>query len=133
MSVWIMAFFQELKKKLHTDDPKQLKKELLWLLGRVNRYRGKILMVGILGLVGTLMGLASNVAYSGPDGNFSLDCAMNLHGDTTVTAFNKKSFAKGTNGAIGTVKAHASIMHWEQNLVFSSENEVKIRKVKFYI
>ena len=57
-----MAFFQELKKKLHTDDPKQLKKELLWLLGRVNRYRGKILMVGILGLVGTLMGLASNVA-----------------------------------------------------------------------
>ena len=37
--------------------------------------------------------LPSNVAYSGPDGNFSIDCAMNLHGDTTVTAFNKKSFA----------------------------------------
>lgn len=37
--------------------------------------------------------LASNVAYSGPDGEFSLDCAMNLHGDTTVTAFDKKSFA----------------------------------------
>ena len=37
--------------------------------------------------------LPSNVAYSGPDGTFSLDCAMNLHGATTVTAFNKKSFA----------------------------------------
>ena len=37
--------------------------------------------------------LPSNVAYSGPDGAFSLDCAMNLHGATTVTAFNKKSFA----------------------------------------
>lgn len=41
--------------------------------------------------------------------------------------------AKGTNGALGTVKANVSIMQWEQNLVFSSENEVKINKVKFYI
>lgn len=37
--------------------------------------------------------LPSHVAYSGPDGSFALDCAMNLHGDTTVTAFDKKSFA----------------------------------------
>lgn len=37
--------------------------------------------------------LPSHVAYSGPDGSFALDCAMHLHGDTTVTAFNKKSFA----------------------------------------
>ena len=37
--------------------------------------------------------LPSHVAYSGPDGSFALDCTMNLHGDTTVTAFNKKSFA----------------------------------------
>ena len=41
--------------------------------------------------------------------------------------------AKGTNGALGTVKASTSVMQWEQNLVFSSENEVKINKVKFYI
>ena len=41
--------------------------------------------------------------------------------------------AKGTNGAVGTVKASVSIMQWEQNLVFSSENEVKISKVRFYI
>ncbi|MBO5338670.1 MAG: glycoside hydrolase family 3 protein [Clostridia bacterium] len=41
--------------------------------------------------------------------------------------------AKGTNGAQGVVKANTSIMQWEQKLVFSSENEVKINKVKFYI
>ena len=41
--------------------------------------------------------------------------------------------AKGTNGGIGRVKARASIMQWEQNLVFTSNNEVEIKKVKFYI
>ena len=41
--------------------------------------------------------------------------------------------AKGTNGKAGTVKAQVSIMNWEYNIVFSSENEVKINKVKFYI
>ena len=41
--------------------------------------------------------------------------------------------AKGTNGKMGTVKAQVSIMNWEYNIVFSSENEVKINKVKFYI
>ena len=50
-----MAVFERIRKKLHTDDPQQLKRELLWLGSRLNRYRGKILLVGILGLVGTLM------------------------------------------------------------------------------
>ncbi len=57
-----MAVFQKLKQKLHKDDPQQLKRELCWLLDRVNQYRGKILLIGILGLLGTLMGLASSVA-----------------------------------------------------------------------
>ena len=34
----------------------------------------------------------ANVAYLGEDGSFSLDCELSLHGATTVTAFNKKSF-----------------------------------------
>lgn len=34
----------------------------------------------------------ANVAYSGEDGSFSLDCEISLHGATTVTAFSKKSF-----------------------------------------
>lgn len=37
--------------------------------------------------------MPANVAYSGEDGVFSKDCAMNLHGMTTVTAFSKKTFA----------------------------------------
>lgn len=35
----------------------------------------------------------SNVAYSGSDGSFSMDCSMNMHGATTVTSFDKKTFA----------------------------------------
>lgn len=58
----MMAVFQKIRKKLHSDDPDQLRRELLWLLQQVNRNRGKILLVGLLGLVGTLMGLASSVA-----------------------------------------------------------------------
>lgn len=58
----MMAVFQKIRKKLHSDDPEQLRRELLWLLQQVNRNRGKILLVGILGLVGTLMGLVSSVA-----------------------------------------------------------------------
>ena len=57
-----MAFFQRLKKKLHTDDPQQMKRELLWLGGRVKQYHGKIAVIGLLGLVGTVMSLASSVA-----------------------------------------------------------------------
>ena len=34
----------------------------------------------------------ANLSYTGADGSFSLDCEINLHGATTVTAFQKKSF-----------------------------------------
>lgn len=37
--------------------------------------------------------LPAHVSYSGPDGSFAINCAMNLHGATTVTAFSKKTFA----------------------------------------
>lgn len=62
--IWalVMAVFQRIKKQLHRDDPQQLKREVLWLLQRVRRYRGKILVTGLLGLFGTVMGLASSVA-----------------------------------------------------------------------
>lgn len=36
--------------------------------------------------------LAANVAYAGEDGSFSMDCETNLHGATSVVAFDKKSF-----------------------------------------
>ena len=57
-----MAFLDRVKKQLHTEDPGQLKRELLWLLARARQYQGKILAVGLLGMVGTVMSLASSVA-----------------------------------------------------------------------
>lgn len=35
----------------------------------------------------------AHVSYSGSDGSFAINCALNLHGATTVVAFDKKSFA----------------------------------------
>lgn len=57
-----MALFDHVKRKIHKQNQQQLKRELLWLLARMRQYRGKILAVGLLGMVGTLMGLASSVA-----------------------------------------------------------------------
>lgn len=57
-----MTFFQQLKQKIHRGDPQQLKRELKWLAAGVRRYQGSILVIGILGLMGTVMGLASSVA-----------------------------------------------------------------------
>ena len=57
-----MAFFHNLKKQFHREDPRQLKRELRWLLACAAQHKGKILAVGLLGLIGTLMGLASSVA-----------------------------------------------------------------------
>ena len=37
--------------------------------------------------------IASHVSYSGEDGSFAISCGMNLHGATTVKAFDKKSFS----------------------------------------
>lgn len=57
-----MAFFRRIKKYLHREKPGQLKRELLWVLRRMGQYRKQILLIGVLGLVGTAMGLASSVA-----------------------------------------------------------------------
>ena len=57
-----MAMFDRVKKKFHRENPEQLKQEVSWLLARMRQYRKKILTVGLLGMVGTVMGLASSVA-----------------------------------------------------------------------
>ena len=57
-----MAFLKRIKKYLHQEEPGQLKRELLWLLAHMRQYRQQILLIGVLGLVGTVMGLASSVA-----------------------------------------------------------------------
>ena len=57
-----MAVFDHVKRKFNNQDWHQLKQELLWLLVRIRQHKEKILTVGLLGMVGTLMGLASSVA-----------------------------------------------------------------------
>ena len=57
-----MALWDHVKKKLHNQDLQQLKDEFHWLLARMKHHEKKILAVGLLGMTGTLMGLASSVA-----------------------------------------------------------------------
>lgn len=57
-----MAILRRIQKYLHRDKPGQLKRELFWLMERIKQYRKQILTIGLLGLIGTVMGLASSVA-----------------------------------------------------------------------
>ena len=57
-----MGFFRKVKEQFYKEDPQQLQRELKWLLIQVKTYRRMILLVGLLGLAGTVMGLASSVA-----------------------------------------------------------------------
>lgn len=57
-----MTLLGKLKAKLHRDDPGQLKREVLWLLGRMKRFRRQILTVSVLGLLAAVLGLGSSVA-----------------------------------------------------------------------
>ena len=57
-----MAFFRSVKQQFHSDNPGQLKRELAWLWHRVKQFDRLIFLVGLLGLCGTLMSLASSVA-----------------------------------------------------------------------
>ncbi|MBO5128856.1 MAG: ABC transporter ATP-binding protein [Oscillospiraceae bacterium] len=51
-----------MKQQFHSDNPGQLKRELAWLWHRVKQFDRLIFLVGLLGLCGTLMSLASSVA-----------------------------------------------------------------------
>ena len=57
-----MRFVRWLKGKFNKEDPEQLMGEVIWLWQRVKEYRLLILAVGLLGLCGTVMSLASSVA-----------------------------------------------------------------------
>ena len=57
-----MALLGIISKQFHREDPKQLRKELGWLWGRIRQNRMHVLTVGLLGLISAVMGLASSVA-----------------------------------------------------------------------
>ena len=51
-----------IKTKFQSSDPAEIKKEITWLFKRIFRYKKMIILVGFLGLLGTVMSLASSVA-----------------------------------------------------------------------
>lgn len=57
-----MDFLGKLVKQFHREDPQQLKREILWLAGRMKRHSRKIALVALLGFLGTAMSLLSSVA-----------------------------------------------------------------------
>lgn len=57
-----MKICNKILSRFYKDDPAQFRKELLWLYKRMMRHKTMVLMVAIMGLIGTLMGLASSVA-----------------------------------------------------------------------
>lgn len=57
-----MGLKSAVKKQLHIDESRQVRKEMKWLLRRIWDYRSIAAMVSILGLMGTAMSLGSSVA-----------------------------------------------------------------------
>ena len=57
-----MGYFRSLKQQFDKDNQHQFLKELGWLWHQVTRYYRLILLVGLLGLMGSVMSLASSVA-----------------------------------------------------------------------
>ncbi len=57
-----MGLLERVKRQFHKEDSAQLKREVLWLLAHIRRYRGFIVTIGALGLLGTVMSLLSSVA-----------------------------------------------------------------------
>lgn len=57
-----MALLNKLRGKLHREESGQLKREILWLLSRMNRFRRQILAVSLLGFLSTVLSLGSSVA-----------------------------------------------------------------------
>ncbi|MBQ8830098.1 MAG: ABC transporter ATP-binding protein [Oscillospiraceae bacterium] len=76
-----MKVFDSIKKQFYNEDPKQLKYELSWLWKRVKQYKIMVFMVGLLGLAGTVMSLASSVTSK-----YLIDAVTALDGDKLLIA-----------------------------------------------
>ena len=57
-----MRIISSLKKQLNMEDPAQIKREWQWIWSKMKKFRGSILLVGLLALLGTALSLASSVA-----------------------------------------------------------------------
>jgi len=76
-----MKVFDSIKKQFYNEDPKQLKHELFWLWMRVKQYKSMVFTVGLLGLLGTVMSLASSVSSK-----YLIDAVTALNGEKLLKA-----------------------------------------------
>ncbi len=58
--VTAMGFFW--RKKLNKEDPRQMKRELRWVLNRAKKYWKQIALIGVLGILGTVFGFGTSIA-----------------------------------------------------------------------
>ena len=88
-------------KQLHTDDPRQRKRELAWLWSRIKQHRNAVVLISIMSLSGILLGLGSSVASKQ-----LIDSITGFHLQGTVTS--AALFAAMLLGSIvlGSLSAH---------------------------
>ena len=113
-----MKFINRIFSRFHKDDPAQFRKELLWLFRRMMRHKVMVVMVCVLGLIGTLMGLASSVATK-----YLID-AVTLRNNSLLTAalltlfMMLGSFALQALSSRISARVHIKVRNDNQSLTF---------------
>lgn len=113
-----MKFTNKIFSRFHKDDPAQFRKELLWLFRRMMRHKVMVVMVCVLGLIGTLMGLASSVATK-----YLID-AVTLRNNSLLTAalltlfMMLGSFALQALSSRISARVHIKVRNDNQSLTF---------------
>jgi ABC-type bacteriocin/lantibiotic exporter with double-glycine peptidase domain len=113
-----MKFTNRIFSRFHKDDPAQFRKELLWLFRRMMRHKVMVVMVCVLGLIGTLMGLASSVATK-----YLID-AVTLRNNSLLTAalltlfMMLGSFALQALSSRISARVHIKVRNDNQSLTF---------------
>ncbi len=113
-----MKFTNRIFSRFHKDDPAQFRKELRWLFQRMMRHKTMVVMVCVMGLVGTLMGLASSVATK-----YLID-AVTLRNNSLLTAalltlfMMLGSFALQALASRISARVHIKVRNDNQSLTF---------------
>jgi ABC-type bacteriocin/lantibiotic exporter with double-glycine peptidase domain len=113
-----MKICNKILSRFHKDDPAQFRKELHWLYKRMMRHKTMVLMVSFMGLIGTLMGLASSVATK-----YLID-AVTLRNNSLLTAalltlfMMLGSFALQALSSRISARVHIKVRNDNQSLTF---------------
>jgi len=77
-----LNIYGKLKNKLYkNEDPQQVKKELFWLFKKICQYKKMIFIVGLLGMITTVMSLISSIATK-----FLIDAVTGFGSEITLAA-----------------------------------------------